>query len=84
MATMKMMKIGRPKARIPTQVYLLRSTEGAAKGVVFIGNGGFVAPLDDSGAESESLAYFSLRDAEIGAAHQKELWDVDCEPVRVK
>ncbi|HET6440916.1 MAG TPA: hypothetical protein VFH53_00955 [Phycisphaerae bacterium] len=74
MATMKMMKIGRPKARIPTQVYLLRSKDG----------GGFVCPLDDSGAESESLAYFSLRDAEIGAAHQKELWDVDCEPVRVK
>ena len=70
---LKTMKIGKPKAR-PTQIYLLRSTDG----------GGFVCPLDDSGAESESLAYFSLEDATVGAAHQKELWDVDCDPVRVK
>jgi hypothetical protein len=60
MATMKAMKQDGPKAAPPATVWLLRCKESDT----------YLPPIDDGGAPTEVLAYFSRKDALAGAAHQ--------------
>ena len=71
---LKAMKMDGPKASPPATVWLLHCKESDT----------FITPIDDGGAPTEVLAYFSRKDAQAGAAHQNRLYGVECEPFRVK
>lgn len=60
--------------QIPEQVWMLWNRE----------DGGFVLALDESGNDGDYLCYLSKDDAEAGARHHMDIYDIDCEPVRVK
>lgn len=64
----------RKKVQIPRRLFLLQDQE----------EGHFIPALDDSGGCDDLLAYVSLKAARRGAAHQNKLYDLGCEPVRVK
>jgi hypothetical protein len=63
-------------ASIPKRLYMLKITTGDAIGE-------FVRAVDDSRGD-DYLCYTTHEDAVFGAQHQLELYDIECEPARVK
>lgn len=57
----------------PAELWLLRSTD----------RGCFVLSVDDARGGPTRLACFSEAEAIAAADHQRDLYDIDCVPVRV-
>ena len=70
----KAIKEKRMRASDTPQIWLLAGTDGL---------GGYIGPaLDDHGGTAW-LAYPNVVEARAAAQFQKEMYDIDCQPVRI-
>lgn len=63
-----------PEPKIPDELWMLHDTL----------DGSWIVSIDDATEGNTFLVSLSEAAARAAAAHQKELYDLDCVPVRVK